>query len=124
MGSQFLYAERIMQRFSVLYGQQKVRSMYAEDDNAIMAANEAWDTYLRSVKPEVINKVLATLPTLNREWPPNLSEFIGMCRDFDRVEQRQNLSLPAPKVITDEGKATLAKMKAMLESKNATKRMS
>ena len=124
MGSQYAYAERIMQRFSVLYGQQKVRSMYAEDDNAIMAANEAWDTYLRSVKPEVINKVLATLPTLNREWPPNLSEFIGMCRDFDRVEQRQNVALPAPKVITDEGKETLARLKSMLESKNATKRMS
>lgn len=117
MASQYQYAERIMQRFIVLYGNQKVKAMYAEDDNAIMAANEAWDTYLRSVKPEVIQRVLQALPALNREWPPNLSEFIGMCRDFDRVEQRSNIPLPAPKHITEEGKATLAKMRAMLQSK-------
>jgi len=117
MGNQFPYAERIMQRFSVLYGHQKVRAMYSEDDNAIMAANESWENYLRSVKPEVIQRVLQTLPTLNRDWPPNLSEFIGMCRDFDRVEQRLNISLPAPKHITAEGQETLRRMKEMLKSK-------
>jgi hypothetical protein len=117
MGNQFPYAERIMQRFSVLYGNQKVRAMYSEDDNAIMAANETWDGYLRSIKPEVIQRVLQALPSLNREWPPNLSEFIGMCRDFDRVEQRVNIPLPAPKHVTEEGRKTLQRMKEMLASK-------
>lgn len=123
MSSRFPYAERIMQHFSVLYGHQKVKAMYMEDDNAIMAANEAWELFLRKTKPEVIKRVIDSLSGLSRDWPPSLSEFMGMCRDFDRVEQRTNVALPAPKIITDEGKATLAKLKAMLESKNATKRL-
>jgi hypothetical protein len=40
-----------------------------------------------------------------------------MCRDFDRVEQRENVALPAPKQITDEGKRVLAQLKQVLESK-------
>jgi hypothetical protein len=107
----------MMQHFSVMYGNQKVKAMYMEDDNGIMAANEAWETFLRKTKPEVIRKVIDTLPGLGRDWPPSLSEFMGMCRDFDRVEQRQTVSLPAPKHVTDEGKAVLRKMKEMLESK-------
>ena len=117
MASRYPYAERIMQRFAVLYGHQKVKAMYAEDDNAIMAANEAWETFLRKTNPDVVRRVLDSLPTLSREWPPNLSEFIGMCRDFDRVEQRENVALPAPKQITDEGKRVLAQLKQVLESK-------
>lgn len=117
MPSRYPYAERMMQHFSVMYGNQKVKAMYMEDDNGIMAANEAWEGFLRKTKPEVIRKVVETLPGLGRDWPPSLSEFMGMCRDFDRVEHRTNVALPAPKQITEEGKATLAKMKAMLESK-------
>ena len=117
MGNHFPYAERIMKHFSVLYGHQKVKSMYMEDDNAIMAANEAWEGFLRRTKPEVIRKVIDALPGLGRDWPPSLSEFMGMCRDFDRVEQRQHVALPAPKHITEEGRRTLQKMKEMLASK-------
>jgi hypothetical protein len=117
MPSRYPYAERMMQHFSVMYGNQKVKAMYMEDDNGIMAANEAWETFLRKTKPEVIRKVIDNLPSLGRDWPPSLSEFMGMCRDFDRVEQRQTVSLPAPKHVTDEGKAILKQMKEMLESK-------
>lgn len=117
MPSRYPYAERMMQHFSVMYGNQKVRSMYMEDDNGIMAANEAWENFLRKVKPEVIRKVIDALPTLGREWPPSLSEFIGMCRDFDRVEQRQHVALPMPKHVTKEGEESLRRMKEMLASK-------
>jgi hypothetical protein len=113
----FPYASSVFERFRILYGSQKLALMYEHDDNAIMPAMEAWEQFLTSQKPEVVRKVLATLPTLSREWPPNLSEFIGMCRDFDRVEQRENVALPAPKQVTEEGKRVLAQLKAVLESK-------
>ena len=110
-------ADRVFERFVALYGAQKFKVMFEHDDNAIMPAKEAWNNFLQSCKPDVLRKVMEALPHQKREWPPNLSEFIGMCKDFDRVEHRQFNALPAPKEITDEGKATLAKLKAMLESK-------
>lgn len=117
MPSRYPYAERMMQHFSVMYGNQKVKSMYMEDDNGIMAANEAWEGFLRKTKPEVIRRVIDALPGLGREWPPSLSEFMGMCREFDRPEQRQHIALPAPRVIDESKKKILADMKRMLESK-------
>ena len=82
-----------------------------------MPALQAWDEFLASQKQEVVKKVLAALPGLGREWPPNLSEFIGMCREFDRPEQRQHIALPMPKHVTKEGEEALRRMKEMLASK-------
>jgi hypothetical protein len=103
-----------MQRFAILYGANKVKAMYLEDDNAVMAANEAWEMFLQSANPDHIKKVLASLPGLDREWPPSLAEFSRMVKDFNRVEGRTDIALPAPKVQTDIGRKALADMKAML----------
>lgn len=106
--------DRVFERFVALYGAQKFKVMFEHDDNAIMPAKESWDNYLQSCKPEVLRKVMDALPHQKREWPPNLSEFIGMCKDFDRVEHRQFTALPAPKVQTDVGRSALANMKQLL----------
>ena len=113
----FPYASAVFERFRILYGSQKLAVMYEHDDNAIMPALQAWDEFLASQKQEVVKKVLASLPGLGREWPPNLSEFIGMCREFDRPEQRQHVALPMPKHVTKEGEESLRRMKEMLASK-------
>jgi hypothetical protein len=115
--SEFPLAARLFERLTIIYGSQKIKAMYDHDDNAIMPAMEAWNMMLKSQKPEVVRKVLDALVRTAREWPPNLSEFTGMCRDFDRVEHRTYDALPAPKVQTDVGRSALANMKAMLESK-------
>lgn len=115
--SDFPLAARLFERLTIIYGSQKVKSMYDHDDNAIMPAMEAWNLMLQAQKPEVVRKVLDALVRTPREWPPNLSEFTGLCRDFDRVEHRTYDALPAPKVQTDVGRAALANMKAMLEAK-------
>lgn len=113
----FPFASAVFERFRILYGSQKLALMYEHDDNAIMPAMQAWDEFLAKQKQDVVRRVLNSLPGLGREWPPNLSEFIGMCRDFDRVEQRENVALPAPKHVTEEGRATLKRMREMLASK-------
>ena len=114
MSDAFPLANRLMQHFATLYGAQKVKSMYLEDDNAIMAANESWQRFLEATNPEIIRKVLHTLPTLDRKWPPSLAEFVRMCRDFDRVEHRELKALSAPKVRTELGLKTLSELRERL----------
>lgn len=106
--------DRVFERFVALYGAQKFKVMFEHDDNAIMPAKESWGAFLTSCKPEVLRKVIDALPHQKREWPPNLSEFIGMCKDFDRVEHRTYTALPTPKVQTETGRAALAAIKAKL----------
>lgn len=112
--SDFPLAARLFERLTIIYGSQKVKSMYEHDDNAIMPAMEAWNLMLQAQKPDVVRRVLDTLVRTPREWPPNLSEFTGMCRDFDRVEHRTYNALPAPKVQTETGRTALAALKAKL----------
>ena len=112
--------DRIFERFVVLYGVQKFRAMFEHDDNANMPARQSWEAFVTSQKPEVVRKVMVTLPTLGREWPPNLSEFMGMCREFDRIEQREIKALPEPKLQTEKGKMALDMIKRMIESKRMT----
>ena len=107
-------AARVFERFVALYGAQKFKVMFEHDDNAIMPAKEAWESFLQSVKPDVLRKVMEALPHQKREWPPNLSEFIGMCKDFDRIEQREFVALRQKHEPTDKGKIALANLKAML----------
>ena len=113
----FPYASAVFERFRILYGSQKLAVMYEHDDNAIMPALQAWDEFLASQKQEVVKKVLAAIPSLGREWPPNLSEFIGMCRDFDRIEQRQHIALPMPKHVTEDGERALRMIKDLVAKK-------
>lgn len=115
--SDFPLAARLFERFTVIYGSQKVKLMYEHDDNAIMPAMEAWNLMLKSQKPEIVRRVIDSLLRTPREWPPNLSEFTGLCREFDRVEHREIVALPAPKQVTEKGKMALAAIKNMLEAK-------
>lgn len=106
-----------MERFAVLYGWQKVKAQFADDDNTIMAAQESWQALLEKQRPGVVKRVLGDLSSHAREWPPNLTEFAAMCQVYARQAATEQVALPAPKHITEEGRATLARMKAMLESK-------
>lgn len=107
----------MMERFAVLYGWQKVKSQFADDDNAIMAAQEAWQILLEKQRPGVVKRVLQDLESHAREWPPNLTEFAAMCNVYAKQMATEQPALPAPKHITEEGRRTLQKMKEMLASK-------
>jgi hypothetical protein len=106
-----------MERFAILYGWQKVKAQFADDDNAIMAAQQSWQILLEKQRPGVVKRVLSDLESHGREWPPNLTEFAAMCNVYARQMATEQPALPAPKHITSEGKATLQRMKEMLESK-------
>lgn len=114
---EFPLASRLMERFAVLYGWQKVKSQFADDDNTIMAAQESWQTLLAKQRPGIVSRVLQDLESHAREWPPNLTEFAAMCNVYARQMGTAQPALPAPKHITEEGRAALQKMKEMLASK-------
>lgn len=117
MSADFPMANKLMQHFATLWGAQKVKAMYLEDDNAIMAANESWETFLRAADKRVLRRVINSLSTAGRDWPPGLAEFRKMYQDFDRVEHREINALPAPRQVTEKGKFALAAIKNMLEAK-------
>jgi len=106
-----------MERFAILYGWQKVKSQFADDDNTIMAAQESWQILLQKQRPGVVKRVLSDLESHAREWPPNLTEFASMCQVYARQMATEQPSLPAPRHITKEGEETLRRMKLMLKSK-------
>jgi hypothetical protein len=107
----------LMERFAILYGWQKVKAQFADDDNTIMAAQESWQNLLEKQRPGVVKRVLSDLESHPREWPPNLTEFAAMCNVYARQMATEQPALPAPKHVTAEGKAALQRMKEMLESK-------
>jgi len=114
MSADYPLASRLMTHFATLWGAQKVKSMYLEDDNAIMAANESWERFLQEADRQVLRRVIDALPTMGRDWPPGLAEFQKMYRDFDRVEHRQHVALRQKHEPTEKGKIALANLKAML----------
>ena len=107
----------MMERFAVLYGWQKVKAQFADDDNTIMAAQESWQILLEKQRPGVVKRVLSDLESHPREWPPNLTEFAAMCNVYARQFATEQPALPAPKHVTEEGKRILQQMKEMLASK-------
>lgn len=106
-----------MERFAVLYGWQKVKAQFADDDNTIMAAQESWQMLLQKQRPGIVKRVLEDLASHPREWPPNLTEFAAMCNVYARQLGTAQPALPAPKHVTEEGRATLKRMREMLASK-------
>lgn len=108
-------ADRVFERFVALYGAQRFRAMFEHDDNAITPAKDSWERVLTSVKPDVLRRVMESLPSQGREWPPNLSEFIRMCQEYNRVEQRDYIALPLPRQQTEVGITALAKIREMLK---------
>lgn len=96
------YSERLIERFGLLWGRQKVLAQFGSTPEEMNAAKTAWESQLRSTPPDVIIRVLEQLQRDPPDWPPSLAQWIKLCRDHNRPEQRVALPLPA-KQITPEG---------------------
>ena len=96
------YSERLIERFGLLWGKQKVLAQFGSTPAEIVAAKDAWEDQLRSTPPEVIKRVLEHLRTDPPDWPPSLAQWIKLCRDHNRPEHKVALPPPA-KQITPEG---------------------
>lgn len=111
------YAKVIFERFGVLYGRQKVQSMFGVEPEDMQKASEAWEAQLRNTDPEIIRAVLQSLQKARRDWPPSLSEWIGLCQDHNRPEHRA-AALPPPKVISDVGKEISQEIAVSIKREN------
>jgi hypothetical protein len=93
--TEFRYFQRIMFRFSTLFGQQKVAAVFEIAPEAREEMAASWESFLQNTKPEVIQAALRSLAENPPQWPPALAEFIQLCREYNRPEQRA--ALPPPK---------------------------
>ena len=100
------YCERLIDRFGLLWGKQKVLSNFGKTPEEIDQAKAAWEAQLRSVPTDTIRMVLDHLQRDPPDWPPSLAQWIQLCKQF-RVAEHQVAALPPPKEITPEGKAII-----------------
>jgi hypothetical protein len=100
------YFSRIMERFGVLFGHQKMAAVFQGADDATA---QAWEVHLQSTDPAVIRKALESLVNNPPDWPPALGEFITLCKQFNRPEQRPALPPPVFEP-TEEGRKLQAEI--------------
>jgi hypothetical protein len=114
--SHHAYADRIATHFAGLYGAQKTASMFGINADEIESTKALWESQLRSVDVDVIKTVLASLANTPRDWPPNLTEWIDLCRHEQRARDMLAVgALPAPKADpTDYGRRMAKELLATL----------
>jgi hypothetical protein len=100
------YCERLIDRFGLLWGKQKVLSNFGKTPEEIDQAKAAWEAQLRSVPPDTIRMVLDHLQRDPPDWPPSLAQWIQLCKQF-RAAEHKPAALPPPKQVTPEGKAII-----------------
>jgi hypothetical protein len=100
------YCERLIDRFGLLWGKQKVLSNFGTTTEEIDQAKAAWEAQLRSVPADTIRMVLDHLQRDPPDWPPSLAQWIQLCKQF-RAAEHKVAALPPPKQITPEGKAII-----------------
>lgn len=105
------YFNRIMERFGVLFGNQKMASVFQGVSDATA---EAWEAQLRETDPEVVKQALKSLADNPPEWPPALAEWIKLCKQFNRPEHRAALP-PPPHAPTDVGRQMQSEIRNVIE---------
>jgi hypothetical protein len=97
------YCERLIDRFGLLWGKQKVLSNFGKTTEEIDQAKAAWEAQLRSVPPDTIRMVLDHLQRDPPDWPPSLAQWIQLCKQF-RAAEHKPAALPLPKQVTEAGR--------------------
>lgn len=117
------WSARLFEKFTRLYGSQKVASMWADADPHAVQAD--WEAQIRRFPAQVIREAVQALIDKGTDWPPTLPAFVAICRDFHRPEsQSVDQALPAPgQSYTDAAtaRANLTKIREMMSG--AVKRM-
>lgn len=110
------WVDRLFDRFTAIYGAQKVAAMWGGADLAEVKA--LWAQQLGRFTGGTIAVAVQAVIDSGRQWPPTLPEFVAICRDYARPEATSaQLALPAVgKAYTDAetARANLAKVRGML----------
>lgn len=86
------WIDEIFKRFSVAWGAQKTRGMFAAPEGMENTADWAedvhnlWAEQLGAYSGEVIGRALQAAVDSGRDWPPTLPEFKALCADYRRSE--------------------------------------
>lgn len=110
--------ERLFSRLIAIYGTQKIAPMWAGAD--LDEVKAVWAQDLGRFEPPTIGAGIQALIDSGSQWPPNLPEFVEICRKC-AIERETTkppaLALPAPggSYTDDEtARANMARVKAML----------
>lgn len=112
--------ERLFARFTIIYGIQKMASMWPAEGVDHEEMKRVWGEQLGRYSLPVIGKAVQALVDSSGEWPPTLPEFVRLCREYNRPEARTSAELlPAPgQAYTshEQAKANIERIKAMVRS--------
>jgi hypothetical protein len=97
------YCERLIDRFGLLWGKQKVLANFGKTPEEIDQAKAAWEAQLHSVPTDTIRMVLDHLQRDPPDWPPSLAQWIQLCKQF-RAAEHKPAALPPPKQVTEAGR--------------------
>lgn len=110
------YCERLIDRFGLLWGKQKVLSKFGKTAEEIDQAKAAWEAQLRSVPADTIRMVLDHLQRDPPDWPPSLAQWIQLCKQF-RAAEHKPAALPPPKQITEAGREIIESAVSQMRTK-------
>jgi hypothetical protein len=117
------WVERIFLRFQVMYGVQKLGSMWAATD--IDEVKRVWAESLGRYPREALSAAVLALPEEHGAWPPTLPEFVALVRaKAEPVPAMHRAALPVPARTAEEiaaGAEQMARIRQML--RGATKRV-
>ena len=112
----------VIRKFMSLYGTQKVGAMWHGAD--IVEVKQDWNNQLGRFNGPTIAAALQAVVESGREWPPTLPEFVRICRDYNRLEkQTVAQALPAPGAGHTDAETAKARIRALLDSLAAAKRV-
>lgn len=109
-------AGRVFDKLGSIFGVQKMGSMWPPSD--IKEVKADWNVQLDRFSWRTLSLALQSVVDSGREWPPSLSEFVRICRDYNRPEsQGPEKALPSPgqgHTDAEAAKAQLAKIREMM----------
>lgn len=103
-------ADRLFAKFTRMYGQQKVSSVWNDPSiigsgpdvdtrRALHAASirEEWERQMDRFPLQVLGLAVDAVMDSGKDWPPTLPEFVALCRQYRRAESEAYVALNAPR---------------------------
>lgn len=90
------YADVVFDRFTALYGSQKLAAMWAGAE--LRKVKATWSEALAGFAPESVGAALRACEGTASGWPPGLPEFVELCRQASLARERQR---PVPRALVD-----------------------
>ncbi len=91
------WVDKLFARFSATFGAQKVGAMFPRETHD--EVRQLWSEQLGRFEPETLRCAVQAMIDSRLDWPPTLSEFVGMCQRA-AIERRQHANvvmLPLPR---------------------------